>query len=156
MYSIQTIAATGHRPAGLPAGAERHIRAGVREIVGQHPGATWLVGGAIGADQIATDELLKLGERVELVLPFRPDIQAARWTRDQQRVLREQVARAAAVHVIRGHYDPAAYHERNRHMVQRADLLVAFWNGRERGGGTVSTIRLAGRLRVPVIWFQMA
>jgi len=38
-------------------------------VADRYPGATWLTGGAIGADQIATDELLARGERVVLRVP---------------------------------------------------------------------------------------
>jgi hypothetical protein len=61
----------------------------------------------------------------------------------------------AEVHVLTDHYDPAAYNRRNQWMVNRADLLVAFWNGRIRGSGTANTVRMADRVGLPVIWFPM-
>lgn len=155
MRAIRTIATTGHRPGSLPRDAERHIRAGVREVAEQYPGATWLTGGAIGADQIATSELLDRGERVELVLPFDPIVQAERWSFNQQLTQLDHLLRVAEVHVVCDRYDRAAYHKRNRRLVERADLLVAFWNGRLRGSGTAATVRLADELQVPVIWVPM-
>lgn len=153
MRPVRTIATTGHR--ALPHGADRHIRAGVREIAGQHPGAVWLSGGAVGADTIVVDELLEQDKRVELVLPFDPLIQSARWTWDQKWTQMGHLLTVAEVHVLADHYDPAAYNMRNQWMVDRADLLVAFWNGRMRGSGTANTVRMADRAGLPVIWFPM-
>jgi len=154
MKPIRTIAITGHRPRALPHDADRHIRAGVREVVDQYPGVTWLVGGAIGADQIATDELLTLGERVVLVLPFAPLVQSARWSQHQKGTYLGHLLQVAEVQVLRRHYDPAGYRERNQWMVKRADLLLAFWN-QKPGSGTAATVRLAMARRLPVIVVPM-
>jgi uncharacterized phage-like protein YoqJ len=142
MGAPATIACTGHRLGRLPPSAPAKIRAAVRCLVGRHPGATWLCGGAIGTDQIAADEVLLLGERLELVLPFPPAIQAARWRpADRWRLLR-QVSHAASVEVLRDHYHPGGYRQRNRRLVERADLLMAVWDGR-RWGGTAATVLMA-------------
>lgn len=150
----RAIAITGHRPAGLGARGPARIRAAIRDLVGHHPGALWLAGGAVGADQIAADELLNLGQRLQLVLPFPVALQAARWAPQAACVLAAQVARAEAVDIVRDTYNVGAYHERNRRLVQRAELLVAFHNGRPFGG-TASTIREAHRQHVPVLVVPM-
>lgn len=150
MRAVYTVAVAGHRPRNLPRDAARYIRDAIHEVADQNPRVTWLAGGAIGADQIATDVLLERGERVELVLPFDPEIQSARWSWVQRFVQFRQLLRAARVHVVRDRYDPAAYRDRNRVMVERANLLLAFWNGRP-GSGTAMTVRMAEARRVPVI-----
>jgi uncharacterized phage-like protein YoqJ len=154
MRAVRTIALTGHRPRHLPRDAARHIRAAVREVADQYPGATWLTGGAIGADQIATDELLALGRRVELVLAFPVAVQAARWAAHQRRALDGQLQGVAGVDIVSPRYRASGYHERNRRLVQRADLLVACWNGRP-GSGTAATVRMAEARRLPVIVVPM-
>ena len=71
--STTTVAVTGHR--ALPSTAPALIRGSIRQLVDRFPGATWLTGGAVGTDALAADELLRLGQTVELVLllPGRPD-----------------------------------------------------------------------------------
>jgi predicted Rossmann-fold nucleotide-binding protein len=142
-----TLALTGQR--SLAPGSPAIIRQAIRALIARYPSATWLAGGAVGADQIATDELLACGARVELVLPFPIAIQGARWTDAQRRTLVDQIARAAAVEVLRDTYSVAGYHERNRRLVTRADLVVAFYSG-VGSGGTAATIRQARRQAVPV------
>jgi hypothetical protein len=144
-----TIAVTGHRLGRLSPGAPAVIRAAVRELVGRHPGAVWVAGGAIGVDQIVAGELLRLRERVQLVLPFSPAVQSVRWSPAQRQTLLSQVANAMAVEVLYQAYDLAAYHERNKRLVELADLVVAFFDGRPTGG-TAATIAEARRRAVPV------
>jgi len=51
---------------------------------------------------------------------------------------------------IRNSYNVAGYHQRNRRLLERADMLVAFTDGRSTGG-TASVIRQAEKKGVPVI-----
>lgn len=81
--AVSTIAITGHRPAKLPRWAPPYICRVLQDLVKRYPGATWLTGGAIGVDQITTKRRLGLGQIVELILPFPPEIQAARWSLSQ-------------------------------------------------------------------------
>lgn len=151
--SKMTVAITGHRPKRLPRQGADRIRASIWELVFRFPQATWLAGGAIGTDQIATDELLALGQRVELVLPFRPEVQAELWSESQRQVLFQQIANAAAVEVLREAYHPDGYRERNNRLVERADLVVAYWDGTP--SGTAATVYEAVRQKVPVHWVPM-
>jgi predicted Rossmann fold nucleotide-binding protein DprA/Smf involved in DNA uptake len=65
-----TIAISGSR--ALPPGGTLRIRNVIRSLVLRYPNVTWVAGGAIGADQTATDQLMRLGQAVRLVLPFAP------------------------------------------------------------------------------------
>jgi uncharacterized phage-like protein YoqJ len=152
MRPVKTIAVTGHR--ALPVGAARHIEAALHQLAAEYPGATWLTGGALGSDQIAASVLLARGERVELVLPFPPAIQAARWSVRAKATFRNHLARVAAVHIVHPRYCSNGYRDRNRRLVDRADLMFAAWNGRP-GSGTAMTVRMAGARGVPVIWVEM-
>ena len=154
MRAVHTIAVTGHRPQSLPRGAVRAIRTAIHELADLHPGATWLTGGAVGTDQIAAAVLLERGEHVELVLPFPPAIQGARWRSREVATHHDHLARAASIHIVSAAYNPAAYRERNRRMVARADLLLACWDGRF-GTGTAMTVRMAEAKRVPVVRVPM-
>lgn len=148
MRRIQAIAITGHRNLG-PDGAAV-VRRVIRDIAPSYPGAIWLTGGAVGADQLAADELLARGARVELVLPFPANIQGLHWSVGDRQRLARQIARAQGVEILQDHYSADAYHRRNRRLVQRADLVVAFWR-LGQAGGTAFTISEADRRRVPVV-----
>jgi uncharacterized phage-like protein YoqJ len=141
------LALTGNR--GLAPGAPALIRQQLAELVQLHPGGIWLSGGAIGFDQVAAQVLLQLGQRVELVLPFAIDVQGARWAPAQREALRAIAARAAAVEVLGSRYHVAGYHIRNRRLLDRADILVVFYEGRP--GGTASVVREAKKRRLPII-----
>lgn len=51
-------------------------------------------------------------------------------------------------------YHATGYRDRNQRMVDRADLLLACWNGRP-GSGTAMTVRMAEARRLPVIRVPM-
>ena len=148
---IFQVAVSGHRD--LTSAAPAVIRKAIGQLVDLYPSALWLAGGATGTDQIATGELLDRGQKVRLVLPFNLVIQARLWSESRRRILLDQIARAAGVEVVADQYHPKAYLDRNRRLVERADLLVAFYSGRSTGG-TAHTIRLAARRRLPVlVWW---
>jgi uncharacterized phage-like protein YoqJ len=119
-------------------------------LVARLPGWTWLSGGAIGIDLLAAHHLIDLGQRVELVTPFPPDVQSTRWSPGQRQSLRDVLARVAAVEVLRTCYHVAGYRERNQRMLERADLLVVVWDG-GGAGGTASMVSGARRRGMPVI-----
>lgn len=148
MKQPPVLALTGHR--GLAPGAPALIRQQLEGLVLDYPEATWLSGGAVGVDQIAAQALLDLGERVELVLPFPILIQGARWSEAQRELLDGLAVQAASVEVLGSRYHAAGYHIRNRRLLDRADVLVAFTDGRSTGG-TASVIRLAERRGIPII-----
>ena len=150
MTAPMVIAVTGHRPGRLGPGGAARVRHEMRRLVMRHRGAVWRTGGAVGADQIAADVVLDAGQLLELVLPFPPHIQAARWRDDQRERLANQIARAHDVVCLADVYDAAVYHERNLELVHAADVLVAFWDGRP--SGTAATVRAAHQACVPVYW----
>lgn len=148
---VQRIAVSGHRSLARPGGAgPGRVRRTVRALIARYPQALWIAGGAVGADQIAADEVLAAGARLALLLPFPVAVQAARWSATQRQVLENQAARAEAVCVVRFTYDVRGYHDRNQLLVRSADLLVAFWDGRPSGTG--STVHEARRRGTPVHW----
>jgi uncharacterized phage-like protein YoqJ len=150
-----TISVTGQRSAhGCPK-ADSIIRRSIRQLVVLYPNALWLTGGAIGADQIATDELLNLKQRVQLVLPFPVDVQSARWAPTEREVLVNQIARVESVEIVYKVYHNTGYDKRNKRLVSRAKLLVAFWDGIIPYCGTASTVYTAVRYGVPVYWVSL-
>lgn len=97
---------------------------------------TWLLGGAIGVDQLATEWLVDRGERVIAVVPFT--------VQDQPKSVQSTLAKTQQT--IELHYQKTkkAYLDRNAFMVERSGTVIAFWNGEK--GGTWATLQLALKL----------
>lgn len=116
------IAFTGHRDR-LCDDADLHA------IEAQHPGATWVHGGAVGFDAQVHRVAQTLGksERDGTIIVVRPDYHR--------------------------HAPKVAPLRRNEYIVDRADVLYACYDGRKRGG-TLYTINYAMRMGVPVTVLQ--
>ena len=95
----------------------------------------WIVGGARGVDLYATEYLLERGEYVWVVVPFT--------VADQPRECIEVIDHASFVTEmgLMPKFHPNNYHTRNDYMIDHAQLLLAFWNGRK--GGTFEAIQYA-------------
>ena len=150
--TITTLALAGHHSLDLYPRAQSVIRQAVRGLVRQYPDALWLAGGAAGADQVAVDELLALDQHVQLVLPFAPAVMSLFWSASEYYTLVTQLRRVDSFEVVRQTYHVDGYRQRNRRMLARADLLVAFLDPVVPFGGTITTVREALHRRLPVYW----
>jgi uncharacterized phage-like protein YoqJ len=56
-------------------------------------------------------------------------------------------------HVSQGGYDVKKIHARNRWIVDESDVVIAVYDGRQRGG-TYSTLRYAKQKRKPILWIN--
>ncbi|MBI2060355.1 MAG: hypothetical protein HYT87_11350 [Nitrospirae bacterium] len=139
------VAFTGRRDAGP----------GVREVIGKivaeeislHAPVELLFGGASGADTIALDEAAKViaelpsekRTRLVVILPGRlPD-----QPHDARAVIEQH---ADEIHQLKLRpCFPSSYRKRNQVLVDRSDRVVAFWDGREKGG-THMTMALARKM----------
>jgi predicted Rossmann fold nucleotide-binding protein DprA/Smf involved in DNA uptake len=104
-------------------------------FVGQQ--RVWLIGGAIGIDQFAAEWLLGKQEQVVAVVPF--------LVRDQPQAVRDVLARVGRCVELGLPRSKKAYLDRNAFMVDRSDVVIAFWNGEK--GGTSATIQHAMKCR---------
>lgn len=117
---------------------------------------------AEGADRIVAREALALGFRLEAVLPFRrPEYEKDFRSEESLAEFRELLARSDAVHELRGsgatrESRDSAYDGVGRGILERADALVAVWDGRPaRGeGGTAEVLGSALERAIPVIWIE--
>jgi len=138
------VAFTGHR--ALPPGARERIAAGLAEVLSRSP-VELRFGGAPGADTVALELAAAArgpGTAITVLAP------------STARDLPATARRAALAHADRivelGFPFGArwSYLRRNDALLDGADLLLAFWDGRERGG-TWYTVARARRLGVPVL-----
>lgn len=146
---MTTIAATGHRPGkagdyGRASRLEltRLARQGLREI-----GATKIITGmALGWDQAVAMAAFLNGIPFTAAIPF-PG-QENRWPERSQRFYTGLVERAAEVVFVSDRFTSRAMQKRNEWMVDRADRMLALWDG-NIGGGTANCIVYAERKGVP-------
>ncbi|MDX3617766.1 MULTISPECIES: hypothetical protein [Streptomyces] len=153
-----TIAVTGH--LDLTEGAVPLVRAALDALLGPYAVDGRLVGVsciAKGADTLFAEAVLALGGRLVVVTPsrdYRRNTVEAGHGDSYDRLVE------AAGEVVVLPYEtagPQAYEAANAVLVERADRLVAVWNGAPptgKGGGTADAVleaRAAG-IPVDVVW----
>ncbi len=149
---------TGHRPdkiagySASPCAVEVAIRRALAEEIVRLAAAgadTFLSGMAPGFDLWAADEVLRLrgegriGEGVRLVLAV-PYPNFERSFAKEWHYLYHFIEKTAdeVVYLSQGYYH-GCYHRRNDYLAERADVVVAYYEGSE--GGTRYTLRNAER-----------
>jgi uncharacterized phage-like protein YoqJ len=128
----RNIAITGHRDVD-----KRTVDAAkwwVERIAQKYPNACIITGGALGTDILVATLAIKAGLRSKVYLPFEFETHTARWNAASKANLRWVLDRSE-VRVVGGNrYSVRLYYRRNERMVDDADLVIAFWDGREDGG----------------------
>lgn len=154
---MTTLAVTGHMdltPDTVPL-----VRAALDQLLAQHAGPD-LVGVsciAAGADSLFAEAVLDAGGRLVVVIPSRDYRQAK--VKPVHGVRFDRL-RAAAVEELVMPFESAgreAYEAANAVLLERADRLVAVWNGAPpggKGGGTADVVVEARAAGVPVdvVW----
>lgn len=103
---------------------------------------------ALGWDQALADAAIKLGIPFEAAVPF--EGQESKWPVDSQRYYRRLLTRAEEVHIVSsGGFSVPKMQLRNEYMVDRADLVLALWNGSR--SGTENAVIYARKVGKPVI-----
>lgn len=141
-------AVTGHRVLSSDFSKEE-LRAALRALA---PAGvrTFLCGMALGFDLLCAEEVLLLREElpVRLVACIPCADQAARYPKSARERYERILDRCDERAVLHERYCDGCMFERNRYMVDRADLLLAYYTGRR--GGTKYTVGYAERRGIPV------
>ena len=126
------IAVTGHRDI-----SKRTVESAkwwVSQIAQKYPQSTIITGGALGTDMLVATLAIKAGLKSKVYLPFSFSTHTQRWNYASKANLRWVLERSE-VRVVGGNrYSVKLYYRRNERMVDNADLVLAFWDGREEGG----------------------
>ena len=162
MDKYQSCAFTGHRPHKFPWRYNETdsrctaLKTALAEQITSlaEAGVTaYYGGGADGVDCWATLVVLELKKKnpalnLHLILPH--EGQADKWSDSAQERYRFILSQADSLEYVSHDYYDGCMLDRNRRLVDAADLLLAVYNG-ERRGGTAATVRYARKLGRRVI-----
>lgn len=152
---------TGHRSQKLPWGdneADPRCRE-LKQRLADTIEAVWsagfhhfICGMAEGADLYFCEAVLALREehpevRLEAAIPFAG--QAEHWPRAQRERYQRLLEQCDTRTVLREEYSRECMMERNRYMVDHADILIACYDG--QSGGTLNTMRYALKKNVQIL-----
>ena len=155
----RTCAFTGHRPQNLPfrfnesdercAALKSKLRECIVKMIEEENVWHFITGMAIGVDMYAAEIVLQLKAiyphiTLEAAIPC--ETQASKWSKP----LRDRYFRIAEMcdkeTMLQTHYTSDCMMKRNRYMVERADLILAVWDGSPSGTGmTVTYARSSGK-----------
>ena len=164
---VLRIGVTGHReladPGSLGPAVRTAIQGLVERLLGPGAAPSLLVISALaeGADRLVAREVLaRPGAELEAALPLPAREYLADFAAEASRTeFTELLGRAARVWLAPpGSSRAEAYERAGRHVVDRADVLVALWDGQPpRGrGGTAAIVAYARDHGVPVAWISTA
>ena len=149
-----TAAFTGHR--WYDSSRKHSVRKKIEECVREayRNGITNFISGmAIGFDLLAAEVVLSLRHEcpaitLTAVLPFRE--QASRFNELNKCRYYKCLSQADDIVILSNDYTAKCYLERDRFMVEHSSLLIACYDGRNRGG-TFWTVNYAARIGKNVI-----
>jgi len=157
---------TGHRPSGFPFARDpntlpffNYSQALQEELISLiNQGYThFITGMAEGADLDFAQTIIFLQDCyenlvIEAAYPYPPHTVKV-WTKYQED--KEFVAENCNIkHVVSDHYYKGCMHKRNQYMVDKADIVLAIWNGKQ-SGGTWNTIKYAQSKNKPIKYFML-
>lgn len=160
-----TVAISGHRP-GSKYPARALARTALISTLGALPKPLVLISAlAEGADRDAAEAALTLGGALHVLTPFDHEAYKKDFADPQSLAAFDAlIAKASQVETlaseieaegVHGDKRRAAYAAAGLAMLDRADLLVAVWDGAPGPYGGTSTIVAAARARAkPVIWID--
>lgn len=142
---IKRVCFTGHRsidPKVAPSIAKSLDQ--MLTILIEHGATHFFAGGALGFDTIAALAVLKLRHvyphiKLCLILPCKT--QARMWSERDKYVYEMILATADSVEYVQESYTSYCMHERNRRLVDSAELCLAYCE--HSGGGTAHTVAYA-------------
>ena len=141
------LAFTGHRPESLPFGEDEgnpscvRLKEMLRSEIIDRAGCGYKVfycGAARGSDILFGEQVLQVRNTaypaIQLVCVIPHENQAENWPESWRERYFDLLAQADDEVLMSTHYTRGCYHQRNRYMVDRANALLAVFNGTAKGG----------------------
>ena len=150
---MKTCCVTGNRPQKFPwkyGKGRKHkkyladIARQINDLLGDGY-LHFITGGALGVDLDFAEEVLrakKIYEPITLEIAVPCRTQSVRWTVAERLRYCSILDRADKVTILSEQYSSICMLKRNEYMVDKSDLVLAYWNG-EQGGGTWYTLNYA-------------
>jgi hypothetical protein len=152
--SERLIGVTGHQ--NLPVATRKLVSDAVRDELAGLRGPVVITSLAAGADQICAEVALKAGGRLVAVLPARRYEESFSNESDLANFTRLLDQATEVISMPFEEPDDEAYWAAGREVVDRADRLLAVWDGKPAAGlgGTADVVAYARSMgkRVTVIW----
>ena len=163
MEKIPVCAITGHRFSSLPFGSNESdplcqalreaLREHFTELITHHGTREFRCGMALGSDQIAAEIIITLKRVYPSILlhcfvPCRE--QYLKWSKTQIACYRNILQFADEITQTSETYTKGCMQKRNRKMLEGADILLAVYIDKKRGG-TKQTIDYAQKTGIPTI-----
>ena len=155
------IAVTGHRPNKLwgydiysqnYVTLGKHLRNYILELSTGYDSIELISGMALGVDTIFALVALKLREsdkRFSLHCAIPCKNHSSNWLKESVQLYNSILDRADSVKLVsEKSYTPSCMQARNEYMVQRANLIIAVWDG--TSGGTGNCVKYSERIGKPV------
>lgn len=148
------LAGTGHRPDKLGGYSPTTLAKlkGLATLCLDQSSPTRVISGmALGWDQALAEACVDAKIPFDAYIPF--EGQENRWPADSQRRYRELLAKARRINVTSFTPHISAFNRRNRDMIRDCDMLLALWNGDQRGG-TANAVNdaMAVRREILNVW----
>lgn len=134
---------TGHRPKYL-GGYGKNISLLLEEIctleLKRLSPSLVISGGALGWDIALAKSAISLNIPLDMCIPCKD--YDSRWPLESRLIYREVLNKANSITYMGNIYHISLLDKRNRYMIDKADIVLALFNGEERGG-TYNAIRYA-------------
>lgn len=160
--------AIGHRPNGFPWNYRDINDARYMEYkesmacyidlyIRKHRSNYFICGGAIGVDMDFAETVIDIRDNVyddiclEIAAPCR--YQDKKWAAKDKERYRKLLCNADIVTYVSEDYSMDCMMKRNKYMVDKSDIIFAFWNRNKTDGGTFGTIQYAKNQGKPLEMF---
>lgn len=153
---------TGHRPQNLPfryneldercVCLKRKLRKIIIQLIEEKNVFHFITGMAIGIDMYAAEIVIDLKLKypyitLEAAIPC--ETQSLKWSKDLQQRYWDILKLCDKKTLIQSYYSSDCMQKRNRYMVDKADVIVAVWDGTVSGTGM--TVKYAISHQKPVL-----
>lgn len=156
-------AVTGHRPGGFPWDYQNKecnehkeylqtMEQTIEKLITEQGFNYFIAGGAIGVDTDFAETVIRLRDskypfiKLEIAVPC--ENQDLKWSQSDKDKYHQILSLADFVNVLSKHYTRFCMQKRNEYMVQKSNIVLAFWNTKITKGGTYRTLMYMNRKKI--------